>query len=134
MMSEEEKVRENRLRRKIERMGYMLMKSRARDPDALTYGGFQIVDPETKMLIAGWGNAERGYALDLDGVEAWIAADDEDVARADTAVAAAPDPLDDPHIAALVAADEHLQEQARTLMESLGYTKLPDGSFKPPTR
>jgi len=71
-MPEDERVRENRLRRKIGRMGYILMKSRARDPDALTYGGFQIVDPETKGLAAGWGNANRGYALDLDDVEAWI--------------------------------------------------------------
>jgi hypothetical protein len=72
-MSEDDKVRENRLRRKLERMGYRLMKSRARDPDALTYGGFQIIDPDSKGLVAGWGNAHRGYAFDLDDVEAWIA-------------------------------------------------------------
>jgi hypothetical protein len=72
-MPEDQKVRENRLRRKLGRMGYVLTKSRARDPDALTYGGYQIVDGQSGALVAGWGNAERGYALDLDDAEAWIA-------------------------------------------------------------
>ena len=67
-----DKVREDRCRRKLARMGYQLMKSRARDPDALTYGGYQIIDPEINGLVAGLGNANRGYAFDLDDVEEWI--------------------------------------------------------------
>lgn len=66
------KVRENRLRRALDRQGYRLMKSRARDPRDLTYGGYQIVDHEVGGVAAGWGNANRGYALDLDGVEDWV--------------------------------------------------------------
>jgi hypothetical protein len=65
-------VREDRLRRKLDRMGYRLMRSTARDPDSLTFGGYQITDIQHGGVVAGWGNAHRGYALDLDDVEAWI--------------------------------------------------------------
>jgi hypothetical protein len=41
-------------------------------PDALTHGGYHIVDVKIGGLVAGWGNAGRGYALDLDGVEDWV--------------------------------------------------------------
>jgi len=74
-MLDDSKVRENRLRRKLDRMGYRLTKSRVRDPDALTYGGYQIEDIQTGGVVAGWGNANRGYALDLDEVEVWIRED-----------------------------------------------------------
>jgi hypothetical protein len=70
IMNGEEKVRENRLRRMAERQGYGLMKSRARDPRDITYGGYQLIDIQTS--VAGWGSANRGYALDLDGVEEWL--------------------------------------------------------------
>jgi hypothetical protein len=51
------------------------MKSRARDPRGLTYGGYQIVDPTTGGIAAGWGNANRGYGLHLDDVERWAKRD-----------------------------------------------------------
>ena len=70
-----EKIRENRLRRTLDRQGYRLMKSRARDPRGLTYGGYQIVDPTTGGIAAGWGNANRGYGLRLDDVERWAKRD-----------------------------------------------------------
>jgi hypothetical protein len=66
-----EKVLENRLRRQLQRMGYRLMKSRARDPYDITFAGYQVVDVRNG-LAAGHGNAGRGYALTLDGVEDWI--------------------------------------------------------------
>jgi hypothetical protein len=72
MLTNAEKTRENRLRRALDRRGYRLEKSRARDPYSLTYGGYQIVDIHIGGLVAGWGNAERGYALDLDEVEKWV--------------------------------------------------------------
>jgi hypothetical protein len=53
-------------------MGYRLEKSRARDPDALTYGGYHIVDVEIGGLVAGWGNAGRGFSFTLNDVEAWL--------------------------------------------------------------
>jgi nitrogenase subunit NifH len=67
-----EKVRENRLRRKLDRMWYRLVKSRARDPDHLAFGGYQILNIETGGVEAGWGNAGRGYAMTLGEVEAWV--------------------------------------------------------------
>lgn len=66
----DEKVRENKVRRKLERMGYRLEKSRRRDPDAIDYGLYAIVDPETHGLMhpsASWG----AHALTLDEVEQW---------------------------------------------------------------
>lgn len=43
-MDQEEKVRENRIRRKLARMGYGLTKSRVRDHQAYNYNGYMIVD------------------------------------------------------------------------------------------
>jgi hypothetical protein len=67
-----DKVRENTLRRQLDRLGYRLMKSSARDPNDLTYGGYQIVDVQINGLVAGWGNANRGFGFDLDDVEDWL--------------------------------------------------------------
>lgn len=66
-----EKVRENRFRRKLDRMGYRLAKSRRKDPDAIDYGLFAIIDLESSGTVhtsAPWGI----YTLTLDDVEAWI--------------------------------------------------------------
>jgi hypothetical protein len=71
-MTGAEKVLENRLRRQLQRMGYHLMKSRARDPHDITFGGYQIVDIQTNGLVGGHGNAGRGYAMTLDDVLDWI--------------------------------------------------------------
>ena len=68
----EYKVLEDRLRRMLDRQGYRLVKSRARDPRALTYGGYIIVDHQVGGAVAGGdGNAGRGYGLDLATVERW---------------------------------------------------------------
>ncbi len=72
MLGASDKVRADRLRRKLDRMGYRLMKSGARDPDDLTYDGFQVVTLAGE-LVAGHGNLGRGFSLTLDDVEAWIA-------------------------------------------------------------
>lgn len=47
----DEKVRENKLRRKAARMGLRLTKSRSRDPDALDYGLFALIDIQTNGAI-----------------------------------------------------------------------------------
>jgi len=62
-----DKVRENRLRRMADRQGLMLRKSRRRDPRAVDYGNYWLIDPEINGLVAGgqWG-------IDLDEVEAWL--------------------------------------------------------------
>lgn len=67
-----DKVREDRFRRALDRRGLKLMKSRARDVRDITYGGYQITDVQTGGVVAGWGNANRGYAFTLDDVETWL--------------------------------------------------------------
>jgi hypothetical protein len=42
-----DKTRENRLRRKADRMGLQLVKSPRRDPQALDFGLYALVDHET---------------------------------------------------------------------------------------
>ena len=66
-----EKVRENKLRRMASRRGLRLVKSGRRDPDALDFNKWMIVDSETNGLVAG---ANHGWAcFDLDDVEQWLA-------------------------------------------------------------
>jgi len=71
-------VRENRLRRMADRQGFRLEKSRRRDPRAIGYGTYRIVDLQTNavmpVLIDG---REVGLlsGLDLDGVEKWLTID-----------------------------------------------------------
>jgi hypothetical protein len=66
-----DKVRENRLRRAVERRGFMLQKSRRRDPQAWDYGTYQIIDPDTNYLVAAL-RVDRGYGLSLDDIERWL--------------------------------------------------------------
>ena len=61
-MSHREKVRENRLRRMARRQGLVLKKSRVRDPRALDYGKWLIVDAR--------GNTLGVECRDIDQVEA----------------------------------------------------------------
>ncbi len=67
----EEKVMENRFRRALARRGYSLQKSRRRDPRALDYGGYMIIDPGTNSVIAG--GSPREFSMSLSEVEAWLA-------------------------------------------------------------
>jgi hypothetical protein len=66
----DKKVRENRLRRAAERQGLKLMKSRRRDPRALGFGGYVIVDAHNSSIVAGELDSAR--ALTLDQVEAYL--------------------------------------------------------------
>jgi hypothetical protein len=65
-----DKSREARLRRMANRQGYRLIKSRRRDPRALGYGGYMIVDASANAVVAGELDSPR--ALNLDEVEAWL--------------------------------------------------------------
>lgn len=65
-----EKVRENRLRRMAERQGLRLEKSRRRDPRALDYGGYMLVEEASGAVVAG--ESPRPYSLNVDQVEAWL--------------------------------------------------------------
>lgn len=66
--STSDKVRENRLRRMAERQGLRLQKSRRRDPRALDYETYGLVDVRFNTLEVG--DPSNGYGLTLDEVEA----------------------------------------------------------------
>lgn len=58
----DEKVRENRLRRMAQRQGLRLEKSRRRDPRALDFGGYWLVDgPAPEPGGGNWRS--RGMVL-----------------------------------------------------------------------
>jgi hypothetical protein len=63
------KVRENRLRRMADRQGYKLMKSPRRDPRALDYDCWQIIDTTDR----GRPPAGDGFTMSLDDIEGWLA-------------------------------------------------------------
>jgi hypothetical protein len=71
------KIRENRLRRAAERQELRLVKSPRRDPNALGYGRWAIIDPEdggTMHSHAPWGI----HVLSLDEVEHYLLGDDDE--------------------------------------------------------
>jgi hypothetical protein len=66
------KIRENKARRAARRQGYELRKSRRRDPLAIDYGTYGLVDRSagnSGVLVAG---GETGYGMTLDDVEGWL--------------------------------------------------------------
>ena len=66
-MDNETKVRENRMRRKLARMGYRLSRSGARDPKAYNFGGYMILDAWRNVPLAGAQPYQ--YSMSLDDVE-----------------------------------------------------------------
>jgi hypothetical protein len=79
LMGTPEKVRENRLRRMAERQGLRLTRSRRRDPRAIDYGGYMIVDAETNVVMAG--GTPVPFFLSLDDVEAWLTDDSKPTSK-----------------------------------------------------
>jgi hypothetical protein len=67
-----DKVREDRLRRQLDRMGYRLMKSRARDPRDITTAAFRSSIVRLAELTPGRAIFNRGYAFSLGDVETWV--------------------------------------------------------------
>jgi len=74
-LTQSDKVRENLVRRMAKRQGLELKKSRRRDPRALDYGSYWLVDIELNAIVAG-----GRYGISLDQVDAWLTdgADDDD--------------------------------------------------------
>jgi hypothetical protein len=65
--------REDRLRRAARRLGLRLEKSRTRDPNDVTFGGYMLIYMERNAIAYGAaGHKGRGYSLTLDGVEAYL--------------------------------------------------------------
>jgi hypothetical protein len=68
MAQERTKSDENRLRRVAERQGYRLMKSPRRDPRALDYDCWQIIDATDR----GRPPVGEGFTLSFEGVESFL--------------------------------------------------------------
>ena len=69
-MSENEKIRENRLRRMATRQGLTLRKSARRDTRALDYGMYALVDMDKNVIVAGASSGRFDFTLD--DVEAYL--------------------------------------------------------------
>jgi hypothetical protein len=67
------KVRENALRRLAERRGYQLVKSRSRDPRAMDYGRYKIIEVATQGIVAG-DDGRGGCAYTFDQAEEYLSA------------------------------------------------------------
>jgi hypothetical protein len=63
----ETRRREDRLRRRADRQGFALRKSRVRTPNLNDRGGYMLVDSRQNFLVAG-----HRFNLDLDDVEAFL--------------------------------------------------------------
>lgn len=66
-----DKVRENRLRAKADRMGLILRKSKRRDPDAVDFGLYALIDQQHGGAIHPEGPVSP-FWLTLDEVEEWL--------------------------------------------------------------
>lgn len=64
-----EKIRENRLRRTARRRGLTLIKSRCREPRAIGYGGFGLLN-ERRFWV--FGDAPYAFAATLDDIEDYL--------------------------------------------------------------
>jgi hypothetical protein len=73
MTDQAEKIRENRLRRAAERQGFVLRKSRRRDPRAKDYGVYWLLKEHRADVIP----ANPDARMSLDQVERVLMGDDE---------------------------------------------------------
>lgn len=71
MTGVEYKTYENRVRRAAERQGLRLEKSRRRDPRAVDYGTYRLVDPATNTVTL---SMPSGFGLSLTEVDRELAA------------------------------------------------------------
>jgi hypothetical protein len=82
-VNQKEKVLENRLRRMAGRQGLRLIKSRARDRNDVTYGGYELWDfgsesrglEDSRIVYGSGGVMNRGYAASLQDIEAFLTSD-----------------------------------------------------------
>lgn len=63
-----DRATELRLRRRAERQGLRLEKSRLRDPDAFEFNTYRLVDQTTGAIVAMGGSG--GFGLTLEQIEA----------------------------------------------------------------
>ena len=70
---QEYKVLENKLRRAAARQGLRMEKSRSRDPRAIGYGTYQLVDASTDA--PAFFRSGRGYGMDLHDIARYLTGD-----------------------------------------------------------
>lgn len=68
-MATAEKVREIRVRRRLDRRGLKLMKARRRDPGARDFGRYAVAEPESGAFVFGF---TAYISASLEDVERWI--------------------------------------------------------------
>jgi hypothetical protein len=66
----DDRVRENRARRVAERRGLTLSRCRRRDPLALGFGLYKVLDTSTGQSV--FGDGPGGFAATLDEVETFL--------------------------------------------------------------
>ena len=71
--------RERRLRRRVEKQGCALRKSRTRDPDRPSHGGYMIIDRANETPIMG--HMPFPFSMNLDQVDGWLSRHQEDAAH-----------------------------------------------------
>ena len=69
-----DKVRENRLRRMAQRQGLRLEKSRLRDPRAIGYGGYLLIEVKSNLVM--YGDNPYPYCCHLDDIAWYLAPED----------------------------------------------------------
>lgn len=74
-MTNDEKNRAARLRHKLNKLGYTMMKMNCRRGSIDNFGGYAIIDTEYNAIVRG-----TRFDLDLDDVEGFIS-DEESVAQ-----------------------------------------------------
>lgn len=74
-MTNDERNRAVRLRRKLNKLGYTMMKMNCKRDSIDNFGGYAIIDTEYNAIVRG-----TRFDLDLDDVEKFIS-DEESVAQ-----------------------------------------------------
>lgn len=69
-MTETDKVKENRLRRVAARRGMRLEKSKRRDPKAIDFGGYMLIDAATNSVVTG--GSPYAYSASLDDIDEYL--------------------------------------------------------------
>jgi hypothetical protein len=65
-----DKTYENRLRRMAQRQGLRIEKSRRRDPRAVDYGGYMLIEASRNELVLG--ASHHAYDATLDEIESYL--------------------------------------------------------------
>jgi hypothetical protein len=73
-MDTQSKIRENRLRRMADRQGLALERSRRRDPRAVDYGTYRLINPQQNALVYPSG-LPYDYGASLDDIETFLTQD-----------------------------------------------------------